>query len=162
MFAEGRMANWMEAGWVRQVARQVAARFYHLRGATHRHFGNTGVDLAEHQLAVDDFTRAIELDPQYADAYFSRGVLYWRELRNAYRAVRDMTRVLELAPHRAEAWFNRAMAHQIRGDHDKAIADLEQYLAKGKNPFWRASAERQLSLLRDLVVERDAQRAAKI
>ena len=57
-----------------------------------------GTDLAEHQLAVNDFSRAIELDPDYAEAYFSRGVLYWRELRNAYRAIRDMTRVLELAP----------------------------------------------------------------
>jgi tetratricopeptide (TPR) repeat protein len=82
-----------------QWLRKVLARFYHLRGATHRHLGNTGgSDLAEHQLAVNDFSRAIELDPDYAEAHFSRGVLYWRELRNAYRAIRDMTRVLELEP----------------------------------------------------------------
>jgi len=29
-----------------QWLRKVIARFYHLRGATHRHFGNTGTDLA--------------------------------------------------------------------------------------------------------------------
>jgi tetratricopeptide (TPR) repeat protein len=136
--------------------RRLAARYYHLRGATHRHWGNMGADRAEHELAVDDFTRAIELDPGYAEAYFSRGVLYWRELRNAYRSIRDMTRVLELAPHWAEALFNRAMAYQIRGDHEQAIADLEQYLVEGHNPYWRDSAERQLGLLRDLVAERKA------
>jgi len=140
--------------------RRVLARFYHLRGATHRHWGNMNTDRAEHELAVGDFTRAIELDPDYADAYFSRGVLYWRELRNAYRAIRDMTRVLELAPTWAEALFNRAMARQIRGDHEQAIADLEEYLIKGRNSFWRESAERQLALLRELVVERDAHRAS--
>ena len=58
-----------------QWLRKVLARFYHLRGATHRHFGNTSTDLAEHQRAVNDFSRAIELDPDYAEAYFSRGVL---------------------------------------------------------------------------------------
>ncbi len=139
--------------------RKVMARFYHLRGETHRHFGNTsGSDLAEHQLAVNDFSRAIELDPDYAEAYFSRGVLYWRELRNAYRAIRDMTRVLELAPQWAEALFNRAMAYQIRGDHEQAIADLERYLVEGGNPYWRESAERQLGLLREISAERRAHR----
>ena len=142
-----------------QWLRKLVARFYHLRGATHRHFGNTsGSDLAEHQLAVNDFSRAIELDPEYAEAYFSRGVLYWRELRNAYRAIRDMTRVLELAPQRAEALFNRAMAYQIRGDHEQAIADLEQYLVEGSNSYWRESAERQLGLLREISAERKAHR----
>ena len=141
-----------------QWLRKVIARFYHLRGATHRHFGNTGTDLAEHQLAVNDFSRAIELDPDYAEAYFSRGVLYWRELRNAYRAIRDMTRVLELAPQWAEALFNRAMAYQIRGDHAQAIADLEQYLVEGSNSYWRESAERQLGLLREITAERKAHR----
>jgi tetratricopeptide (TPR) repeat protein len=136
------------------------ARFYHLRGEAHRHWGNTHTDLAEHELAVDDFSRAIEMDPEYADAYFSRGVLYWREVRNAYRAIRDMTRVLELAPHRAEALFNRAMAHQMRGDHDLAIADLERYLAEGSDPYWRESATHQLGLLREMVAERNAHRAA--
>jgi tetratricopeptide (TPR) repeat protein len=137
------------------------ARFYHLRGSTHRHFGNTNTDLAEHELAVNDFSRAIELDPDYTAAYFSRGVLYWRELRNAYRAIRDMTRVLELAPDWAEALFNRAIAHQMRGDHEQAIADLELYLVTGHDPYWRESAERQLGLLRDLVAERNARHASK-
>lgn len=138
--------------------RRLLARFYHLRGATHRHWGNASADQAEHELAVDDFTRAIELDPGYVEAYFGRGVLYWRELRNAYRAIRDMTRVLELAPQRAEAWFNRAIAYQMRGEHEQAMADFERYLAEGRDPFFRDSAERQLGLLRELVAERKARR----
>ena len=152
--------NTIKSELVNKWLSKCLARFYHLRGAAHRHWGNANTDLAEHELAVDDFSRAIELDPEYADAYFSRGVLYWREVRNAYRAIRDMTRVLELAPHRAEALFNRAMAHQMRGDHDLAIADLERYLAEGSDAYWRESAARQLDLLREMVAERNAHRAA--
>jgi tetratricopeptide (TPR) repeat protein len=132
------------------------ARFFGLRGATHRHFGNTTGDEVEHEFAVADFTRAIELDPEYVTAYYNRGVLYWRELRNGYRAIRDLTRVLELKPAWAEALFNRAMAHQIRGDHEKAIADLEQYLAEGHDAYWRESAQRQMAILREMVVEKNA------
>lgn len=143
-------------------ARWMLARFFHLRGATHRHFGNSTGDLAEQEFAVADFTRAIELDPDYVSAYYDRGVLYWRELRNGQRAIRDLTRVRELAPAWAEALFNRAMAHQILGDHEKAIADLEQYLVEGKDEYWRASAQRQMSTLREMAreVARDAQRAS--
>ena len=72
-----------------------------------------------------------------------------------------MTRVLELAPQRTEALFNRAMAYQIRGDHDQAIADLERYLVEGNQPDWRESAERQLGLLREIAAERQARRDSK-
>jgi tetratricopeptide (TPR) repeat protein len=143
-----------------QWVRWMLARFFQLRGATHRHFGNTTGNTAEQEFAVADFTRAIELDPNYVAAYYNRGVLYWRELRNGYRAIRDLTRVLELKPAWAEALFNRAMAHQIRGDHEKAIADLEQYLVEGKDAYWRESAQRQMTLLREMVVEKNAHRAS--
>ena len=72
-----------------------------------------------------------------------------------------MTRVLELAPQRTEALFNRAMAYQIRGDHDQAIADLERYLVEGNHPYWRESAERQLGLLREIAAELKARRDSK-
>ncbi len=136
--------------------KRLLARFYHLRGQVHRHWGNSNTDLAEHELAVDDFTRAIACDPNYAAAYFSRGVLYWRELRNMYRAIRDLTRVLELDPGCAEALFNRAIAHQMRGDHAEAIADFQLYLQEGHDSFWLDSAARQLDLLQQVVAERDA------
>jgi tetratricopeptide (TPR) repeat protein len=132
---------------------------YYLRGATYRFRGNQLHNLAEYERAVDDFTHAIELDPHFSASYYSRGVLYWRELRNAYRAIRDLTRVMEIAPALAEAWFNRAQAHQMRGDYHLAIADLEQYLAIGRDDGWRTSAQTQLALLRELNQEKEARRA---
>jgi tetratricopeptide (TPR) repeat protein len=143
------------------VWRWLAARLAFLRGSTYRYWGNWLHDVQNHQRAVDEFTRAIELDPRFTEAYYSRGILYWRELRHAYRAIRDMAHVMELSPERAEAWFNRAQAHQMRGDYDLAVADLEHYLEIGQDAGWRASAETQLVLLRDLHSEKQAGRAAK-
>jgi tetratricopeptide (TPR) repeat protein len=124
------------------------SRFYRHLADAHRHFGNLYGNQQEHWAAVENYGRAIRLDPAYTQAYFSRGVLYWREIGNYYRAVQDLTRVLDLAPTWAEAYFNRGLAHRLRNESEKAIADLQRYLEEGTDEFWRASAERQLAELR--------------
>jgi len=126
----------------------IASRFYRHLADAHRHFGNSYGDLQEHWAAIENYTRAAALDPTYALAYYSRGVLYWREIGNHYRAIQDLTRVLELVPTWAEAYFNRAMAYKLRSEPEKAIADLECYLACGRDPFWLEMARRQLAELR--------------
>jgi tetratricopeptide (TPR) repeat protein len=128
--------------------RWLQARFYHWRGDLHRYLGNLHGDREEYRLAVGDFTRAIELSPDFAQAYYDRGLLYWRELGDPQRAVRDLTRFIELKPARAEAWFNRALAFQTLGDAPRAITDYEHYLAVGRDPEWRAISQRRLQDLR--------------
>ncbi len=123
------------------------SRLYRRLADAHRHFGNLYANQQEHWSAVEYYTRAIVLDPTYAQAYYSRGVLYWREIGNHYRAIQDLTRVLELAPSWAEAYFNRGLAHKLRNEPDKAIADFERYLAEGRDEFWLESARRQLAEL---------------
>jgi tetratricopeptide (TPR) repeat protein len=127
-----------------------------MRGSFHRHFGNLSGERREYQWAVDRFTRAIELDPGFVAAHYSRGVLYWRELENWYRAIHDLTRVIEIAPHWHEAWLNRAIAYQRRGDFEAAIADLEHYLTIAKDPGWRSNAESQLALIKAVATEKNA------
>jgi len=127
----------------------VRARVYRMEGDTHRHFGNNYGDLKEYWAAVEDYTRATVLDPSYAEPYYCRGVLYWREIGNYCRAIQDLTRALELDPSRAEAYFNRGMAYKLHEQSDKAIADLERYLTIGKDPYWLEAAGRQLTELRN-------------
>lgn len=128
--------------------RWLRSRFYHWRGDLHRFLGHLHGDREEYRLAVADFTRAIELMPDFGQAYYDRGLLYWRELGEAEQAARDLTRVIELKPTRAEAWFNRALAFQTLGDTANAIADYEHYLAVGRDPEWRAISRRRLQDLR--------------
>jgi tetratricopeptide (TPR) repeat protein len=120
-----------------------------MQGDGHRHLGNKYGDLQEYWAGVEDYTRATVLDPSYAEPYYCRGVLYWREIGNHYRAIQDLTRVMELDPTRSEAYLNRGLAYKLHGESEKAIADLEQYLAKGKDRYWLEAAGRQLAELRD-------------
>ena len=125
------------------------SRFFCMLADVHRHFGNLYGNQEEHWSAIENYTRAIALDEGYTQAYYSRGVLYWREIGNYYRAVQDLSQVLELDPDRTEAYFNRGLAYKLRRDPQKAVADFERYLLEGQEEFWREAARRQLAELRE-------------
>lgn len=125
------------------------SRFLRRLADAHRHIGNAYGDVREHRAAVGNYTRAITLDPAYSYAYFSRGVLRWRELREYEAAIEDLSRVLELDPTWAEAYFNRALAYKTVMRYEEAIADLQRYLEEGADPFWLESARRQLDELEE-------------
>jgi tetratricopeptide (TPR) repeat protein len=131
------------------------SRFFRRLADAHRHFGNLYGNQMEHQSAVENYTRATNRDPTYAQAYYSRGVLYWREIGNHQQAIQDLTRVLELAPSWSEAYFNRGMAYKLHNEIDRALTDFERYLLEGSDIFWLESAERQVSELREDLVTGD-------
>jgi tetratricopeptide (TPR) repeat protein len=132
-------------GVVQHAWNWTLARFHRRVADAHRHFGNIYGNQQEHWAAVEHYTRATIHDPTYTQAYYSRGVLYWREIGNYYRAIQDLTRVLELTPDWAEAYFNRGLAYKLRNEREKAIADFERYLLEGKDEYWLDSARRQLA-----------------
>ena len=72
--------------------------------------------------AILDYTIAIELDPEYAEAYNYRGMPY---LSNGYldNAIADYTKAIELDPEYAEAYKDRATAYFGNSDFDNAITD---------------------------------------
>jgi tetratricopeptide (TPR) repeat protein len=135
-------------GYLKRIWNWTLSRVYRRLADAHRHFGNLYGNQLEHRTAIEDYTRATVLDPTYVQAYYSRGVLYWREVGNYLGAIQDLTRVGELAPTWAETWFNRGLAYKLRGEPDRAIADFERYLAEGTDEFWLESARRQLAELR--------------
>ena len=50
---------------------QELVKKYHTRGLEHSKNG-------DHELAIENYTKAIELKPDYADAYYNRGGAYLR------------------------------------------------------------------------------------
>ena len=74
--------------------------------------------------AIQDCTKAIELDPKHTDAYFIRGNAQ-REKNELENAIKDYRKVIELNPMHADAYFNRAISY-TKTEINKAIEDLTQ------------------------------------
>ena len=94
------------------------ARVYNERGAAHSFLG-------EYDDAIDDYTRAIQLDPVFALAYRNRGSSHahkgeWEE------AVSDYTTAIHLDHNDAKSYLKRSEAYTRLGDRAKSQEDYEE------------------------------------
>ncbi|MDC1403841.1 tetratricopeptide repeat protein, partial [Crocinitomicaceae bacterium] len=74
--------------------------------------------------AISDYTRAIEIDNQYFDAYHSRGIVKG-DLGDVYGGISDITRAIEINPKFAMAYFNRAILKERLNDKNGACKDAK-------------------------------------
>jgi tetratricopeptide (TPR) repeat protein len=78
--------------------------------------------------AIEDFTKAIELYPEYALAYSNRG-LAWSAIKRFDLAIKDFTRAIEIKPDFAVAYMNRGVAYKVTGSVKQALADFDKALS---------------------------------
>ena len=94
---------------------QTTANEFNARGAGKRAKGDL-------EGAIADFTKAIELNPEFAAAYNNRGAA--KRLKGDHDgALADFTRAIELDPNLASAYGNRANIRKAKGDTAGADAD---------------------------------------
>ncbi len=97
------------------------------RAAAHFVRGRTHYEQKEYSQAVDQYTKAIQMDGKDPQAFYQRGLAYVAQ--NEYQeAIADYTSALELNPRYVQAYYHRAIAHQLLGEHDQAIADYTRTL----------------------------------
>lgn len=80
--------------------------------------------------AIQDFTAAIKLNPNSAEAY--RGEVRF-ELRDYQRAIADYTQVIHTRPDFATAYTKRGNARIILGDKQGAAEDFQQAASLSRN-----------------------------
>ena len=88
-------------------------------------YSNRGIACAKlnkHERAIEDFSKAIALNPNFAEAYNNRGLAY-AELNKYEQAIGDYDRAIELNPALAAAYINRGNAHTNLNKHERAIKD---------------------------------------
>jgi serine/threonine protein kinase/predicted TPR repeat methyltransferase len=96
--------------------------------------------------ALAALTRAVELAPDFTEAYNNRGVVL-SALGDLGAALRDFQRALELNPQHLQAYANRAQAHAAAGDPRAALEDWSRYLEARDEPlarYHRADAREKL------------------
>jgi tetratricopeptide (TPR) repeat protein len=91
-----------------------------------------GEDLSgarEYDRAIADYTTAIRLKPDYAEAYNDRGFACYLK-GDAERAIADFTRAIELRPDYPKAYNSRGVVYMAGGyGRAKAIADFDRAIA---------------------------------
>ena len=84
----------------------------------------------EVDLAIEDFDKAIDLHPNYAETYYYRGLAY--DTKGDYDfAIEDFTKAIELNPDEAIFYYSRGVARLHLKEWQNARADLTTAKDKG-------------------------------
>ena len=76
--------------------------------------------------AKKDYTKAIEANTKFIDAYISRGRLKHNELHDDLGAIEDYNKAIDLNPRYANAYFYRANAYRNLQNFTLACADWQK------------------------------------
>jgi tetratricopeptide (TPR) repeat protein len=75
--------------------------------------------------AIQEFTKAVEINPKFAKAYAVRGVIYAAQGR-FNEAMADSDKALEINPRLALAYETRALGYYAKRNFDKAWYDVHK------------------------------------
>jgi serine/threonine protein kinase len=82
-------------------------------------------EAGNNQGAIDDYSQAIALKPDYAEAYHNRG-LSRSALDDNRGAIDDYNQALKYQPNYPEAYHNRGVSREALGDNRSALEDYSQ------------------------------------
>lgn len=98
--------------------------------------------------AIEEYSSAIELDPQGAAAYCNRGRAY-NQVGKYELAIEDCDKAIRLNPKGVRAYFNRGVAYADLGRQVKAAADFEKFIALADDPYWIGIARQRIDELEE-------------
>lgn len=109
-------------------------------------YNNLGNLRPDDSAAIQDYSRALERDPYFFEAYFNRGQAYYRQGRYQ-EAIQDLDTLIAYMPKDAAAFNLRGDIHSASGDFPRAVLDYTQAISI--NPrFANAYANRGAIFLR--------------
>ena len=83
----------------------------------------------DYDRAIADYNTAIQLKPDYAEAYNDRGFAYYLK-GDAERAIADYSRAIALRPNYPKAYNSRGVVYMSHGyGGAKAVADFDRAIA---------------------------------
>ncbi|MCZ7380031.1 MAG: tetratricopeptide repeat protein [Candidatus Methanoperedens sp.] len=89
---------------------------------------------------MEDYNKAIELNPKYAEAYNNRGAVYIYS--NEFdKAIKDYNKAIELDPKFASGYQNLAEMYILRNKHNDSLAVAQKSLEISKEIIDRVKSK---------------------
>jgi len=104
------------------------AKDYYNQGDAYFKKGETDQAIAAFTAA---FTRAIEKNPRFVNAYYYRGMAYHRKKEDD-KVIADYTKAIEINPRFGVAYAERALIYLTRKEYDKAWEDVHKAESLGQ------------------------------
>ncbi|EEG77024.1 tetratricopeptide repeat protein [Dethiobacter alkaliphilus] len=89
----------------------------------HNAMGNIYADREEYQLALEEFKKVVELDPEFSVAYFNLGAVYYN-LKQYQNSVAAFEAVKDKFPRDWELYFYLGKAFKKLGNEEQALVNL--------------------------------------
>jgi tetratricopeptide (TPR) repeat protein len=92
-----------------------------------RHYkaGENYVESKKFEFAIDEFTKAVELDPDYTKAYVARGKLY-DKAGNKDAAIEDFSKAVVFEPKNKELFYFLGRCYNEAGKYNQALRALNR------------------------------------
>ena len=104
----------------------------------------------QYERAIEDYNKAIELNPNFANAYKCHGDAYYlleqyeRAIEDYNKAIEDYNKAIELNPNFADAYKWRGDAYYLLEQYERAIEDLSKAIELGDaNAFFALIAVKE-------------------
>ncbi|MCA2660318.1 MAG: tetratricopeptide repeat protein [Microcystis sp. M049S2] len=102
------------------------------RAAWYSNRGNLYYDLQKYELALSDWNKAIDINPNFAKAYNNRGILY-SDLQKYDLALSDYSKAIDINPNDAGAYVNRGVLYSDLQKYDLALSDYSKAIDINRN-----------------------------
>ncbi len=110
-----------EAAYNLAITKSPRANFYQNRGFVY-------FNQEQWDLALDDYNKAIALNPEDTKAYIDRGFVYFNQ-KQWDLALDDYNKAVALNPEDAKAYINRGVLYERQEQWDLALADFNKAIA---------------------------------
>jgi tetratricopeptide (TPR) repeat protein len=101
------------------------APYTELTPSEYKNRGSLAYERGDYKDAITDYDIAIDKDPNYAEAYYLRG-LTRRSLKQREESIVDFDDAIRLNPNRAEAYYERGLAKGSLERYEEAVVDSDE------------------------------------
>lgn len=108
------------------------AQTNHNRAIILNNRGNAYYYKGQYDRAIEDYNKAIELNPNYTYAYYNRGLAYYQKVQYDL-AIENYNKAIYLDPNDAHAYNNRGNVYYHKLQYDRAIEDYNEAIKLDPN-----------------------------